>query len=44
MEADQILVLDDGKIVGQGNHEYLMENCEAYREIYDSQMREEVQA
>jgi len=44
MEADQILVLDDGKIVGQGNHESLMENCEAYREIYDSQMREEVQA
>ena len=40
----RILVLDDGKIVGQGNHEQLMENCEAYREIYDSQMREEVQA
>ncbi len=41
-DADMILVLDDGKIVGEGQHGWLMDNCEAYREIYDSQMREEV--
>lgn len=41
MEADQILVLDEGQIVGCGTHEELMESCEAYREIYDSQMEKE---
>lgn len=44
MEADQIVVLDEGKIVGLGRHEELMESCSAYREIYDSQMKEEVLA
>lgn len=44
MEADQIVVLDEGKIVGLGRHEELMESCHAYREIYDSQMKEEVLA
>jgi len=38
MEADEILVLDDGKVVGLGTHQDLLESCEAYREIYDSQM------
>lgn len=41
MEADQILVLDEGQIVGCGTHEELMDSCEAYREIYDSQMEKE---
>ncbi len=41
MHADQILVLDDGKLVGQGTHESLIESCEVYREIYRSQVREE---
>lgn len=41
MESDQILVLDEGRIVGCGRHEELMESCEAYREIYDSQMEKE---
>ncbi|MCD8143831.1 MAG: ABC transporter ATP-binding protein/permease [Oscillospiraceae bacterium] len=36
-EADQILVLDDGVIAGQGTHEQLMENNEIYQEIYWSQ-------
>ncbi len=36
-EADKILVLDDGKIIGMGNHEELMQSCEAYQEIYYSQ-------
>ncbi|MBO4939642.1 MAG: ABC transporter ATP-binding protein [Clostridia bacterium] len=36
-EADKILVLDDGKLVGNGTHEQLMETCEVYREIYFSQ-------
>ncbi len=33
-----ILVLDEGKIIGAGTHEYLLENCSEYREISDSQM------
>lgn len=40
--ADQIIVLDDGEIVGLGKHEELLENCEVYREIYDSQFKKEV--
>ena len=35
--ADQILVLDDGRVVGQGTHEQLMDSCEIYREVYESQ-------
>lgn len=35
--ADLIIVLDDGEAVGTGTHEELLENCEAYREIYESQ-------
>ncbi len=38
-DADLILVLDDGQCVGQGTHEELLENCEEYREIYNSQMQ-----
>ena len=37
MHADQILVLDAGKVVGQGTHEELMKSCEVYQEIYHSQ-------
>ena len=44
IEADKIVVLDDGKIVGMGTHAELMENCEAYKEIYYSQMDKEVGA
>jgi len=40
--ADQILVLDDGEAVGLGTHEALLESCEVYREIYDSQFKKEV--
>lgn len=36
--CDWILVLEEGRIIGQGTHEELMENCEEYREIRDSQM------
>lgn len=35
--ADQIVVLDDGKAVGIGTHEQLLESCEEYQEIYWSQ-------
>ena len=35
--CDQILVLDDGRLVGKGKHEDLLENCAVYKEIYDSQ-------
>ena len=39
--ADQILVLDDGAVVGKGRHEDLLENCEVYQEIYYSQFPKE---
>lgn len=42
MQSDLILVLDDGKVIGQGKHEELMEMCETYREIYTSQMGAEL--
>lgn len=35
--ADKIVVLDDGLVVGQGTHEQLIDDCEVYREIYESQ-------
>lgn len=38
-DADRILVLDEGKLVGNGTHDMLMENCEVYREIYFSQYK-----
>ena len=38
MNADQILVLDDGKLVGIGNHDTLMKNCSVYQAIANSQM------
>lgn len=37
--ADQIIVMDDGKIVGMGTHDSLLTSCEVYREIYDSQFQ-----
>ena len=40
MHADQILVLDDGRIVGQGTHKELLQNCSTYREIAMSQLSE----
>ena len=40
LHADQIIVLDEGRIVGMGNHEELLENCETYQEIAKSQLSE----
>lgn len=39
--ADKIIVLDDGEIAGMGCHEQLLESCEVYREIYDSQYKKQ---
>ena len=39
--ADWILVLDDGRVVGQGTHETLLEQCPVYQEIYHSHFRKE---
>ena len=40
--ADKILVLDDGELVGVGNHHELLDTCEEYKEIYYSQFSREV--
>ena len=40
-DADKILVLDDGRIVGQGSHDELLKTCEIYKEIYESQYKKE---
>ena len=40
LHADQILVLDDGRIVGKGTHEELLKNCEVYLQIAKSQLSE----
>ena len=42
--ADRILVLDDGRLVGQGAHDELMDSCPVYREIYESQYGGEASA
>lgn len=41
MDADQIVVLDEGKVVGKGTHSELLKNCAIYREIASSQLSEE---
>lgn len=41
MHADQIVVLDDGRIAGIGRHKELLANCEVYKEIYYSQFKKE---
>ena len=38
MDADEIIVLDDGKIIDKGSHDYLNENCSIYREIVSTQI------
>ena len=40
-DCDLILVLEGGRLIGKGNHEELMQNCKAYKEIYESQVRKE---
>lgn len=41
MDADKIIVLDEGKIVGIGRHKELLTNCPVYREIAESQLSKE---
>jgi len=41
LDADQILVLDQGELVGKGTHKELYENCEVYRQIVESQLSKE---
>ena len=40
LDADQILVMDEGKLVGKGTHEELLETCNVYKEIALSQLSE----
>lgn len=40
MHADQIIVLDDGQVVGLGTHETLLKDCDVYKEIYQSQFKQ----
>ncbi len=44
MEADKIVVMEEGKIVGMGKHEELLKSCVPYQEIYDSQMENRKEA
>ena len=41
LHAEQILVLDDGEVVGKGTHEELLKDCPIYQEIYYSQFPKE---
>ena len=41
LDADQIIVLDEGRIVGKGTHNELMKNCTVYQQIAHSQLSEE---
>lgn len=41
LNADQIIVLEEGKVVGKGTHKELLKNCEVYREIAESQLSKE---
>ena len=41
MDADRILVMDEGKVVGQGTHKELIETCKEYQEIAYSQLSKE---
>ena len=41
MDADKIIVLDEGKIAGMGTHKELLENCEVYKQIALSQLSKE---
>jgi ATP-binding cassette subfamily B protein len=41
IDAEQIVVLDNGKVAGIGTHRELMKNCDVYREIAASQLTEE---
>ena len=41
MDADRIVVLDEGRVAGIGSHKELMQTCEVYREIVSSQLSEE---
>ena len=41
MDADQIIVLDNGKIVGKGTHDELLQSCQVYQEIAYSQLSKE---
>ena len=41
LDADRILVIDDGRIIGQGTHVELIKNCPVYREIAELQLGKE---
>ena len=43
MDADRIVVMDQGYIVATGQHDALMETCTVYQEIFQSQMERELQ-
>ena len=42
-EADMILILDNGTVVDVGDHQTLLERCDIYREVYESQRKGDIQ-
>ena len=41
INSDRILYLDNGKIVAEGSHEYLLKHCEEYKKLYESEITED---
>ena len=42
MDLDEIIVLEEGKIVGKGSHKDLLETCAVYKEIHESQYKQNI--
>ena len=42
MDLDEILVLEEGRLVGKGSHKDLLETCEVYKEIHESQYKQNI--
>lgn len=41
IDSDRIIVIDDGKVIDEGNHDYLLHNCKFYQELYEQELEEQ---